>query len=116
MPPALIVEDDVTNRTALARLLRMMGHEVETAATVLEGLAKLDWRPGYVILDLMLPDGCGVAVLKQIREAGLPIKVAVSSATYDPELMAQVAGLSPDLLLPKPVAVPLLVEWLEQAA
>src|SRR6476469_2825384 len=71
----LIVEDDYTSRTVLARLLRAHGRETYSASTVADAFSQLDElfdgegnRPTYLILDLMLPDGLGTAVLRRIRD------------------------------------------------
>jgi CheY-like chemotaxis protein len=108
----LIVEDDRVSRTALVKILEQMGHELETAVTVAEGLAKLSLGPEYVLLDLMLPDGSGVAVLEQIRRDSLPIKVAVTTGTSDREMLEAVNRLKPDALFLKPLHLPDIARWL----
>ena len=44
-----------------------------------EGLDLLGTGPACVILDLLLSDGDGAAVLRQIRDDGLDIRVVVCS-------------------------------------
>lgn len=81
------------------------GWEVSLAATAAEGLALLDPPPDYLILDLCLPDQGGEAVLRQVRDAGLRTRVAVTTAVQDPGLMTLVQSLRPDALFAKPVDV-----------
>jgi CheY-like chemotaxis protein len=108
----LIVDDDRVSRTALVKILEQMGHELETAVTVAEGLAKLNLGPECVLLDLMLPDGSGVAVLERIRRDSLPIKVAVTTGTSDREMLEAVNRLKPDALFLKPLHLPDIARWL----
>ena len=108
----LIVEDEPSSRKALQRLLLSMGHEVEVARSLGEGIAKLAWRPSCIVLDLMLPDGNGIELLKRIRDEELSIRVAITTATYDPPLMARVAKFEPDAVFNKPVNLEGLYAWL----
>ena len=75
----LIVEDDRAARTAISKLLKRRGFAVSEAATVADALAGIGRAPApqWVLLDLMLPDGCGISVLDQIRAAELPCTVCV---------------------------------------
>src|ERR1051325_2583629 len=100
---ALIVEDDPISRRALSRLLEEAGHEVDSAQTISEAMQKIDSAPVCVILDLMLPDGNGIAVLKRIRQGQLPIRVAVATGIYDPVLFAEMKELKPDVIFMKPL-------------
>jgi len=70
---ALVVEDDAGARLALAELLGELGHEAAEAGTVAEGSEALrDDPPDVAIVDLGLPDGDG---LDLVREA--PPRTAV---------------------------------------
>jgi CheY-like chemotaxis protein len=111
----LIVEDDGQNRDVLARLLGALGHESETARTLEEATAKMTrWKPNCVLLDLVLPDGNGIALLKQIREGGSRVRVAVITGEDDPVLLSEVEALQPGLLLQKPINVADLMHWLRR--
>lgn len=79
------------------------------AATLAEGLAALDARPHWVILDLMLPDGDGGLVLRRVRDYGLPIRVVVTTGSHDPDRLRLVRALQPDALLGKPIRLPELL-------
>ena len=107
----LIVEDNPTARTTLEKLLAIRGFRVQTARTLCEGRQKLDGHAA-VILDLDLPDGCGVELLKKIRIDQLPIKVLIVSASVDPALWDDVQALHPDAVLEKPLDFPALLKHL----
>ncbi len=64
----LIVEDDEASRSALSRLLTRAGYDAVSAATVSDGIAMVNERTQCVLLDLMLPDGNGVDVLRHVRD------------------------------------------------
>src|SRR4051794_34133490 len=61
----LVVEDDRTARRALAALLRRQGFAVSEAGTVGDAVRALAGRPDWVLLDVMLPDGCGLDVFRR---------------------------------------------------
>jgi two-component system KDP operon response regulator KdpE len=64
----LVVDDEPQILRALRTTLRGAGYEVETAATAAEALAAAAARPpGAVILDLVLPDGDGTEVCRELR-------------------------------------------------
>jgi two-component system KDP operon response regulator KdpE len=101
----LVVEDEPHVRRALGIFLRRHGFETQDAGGVGEALAALETgpEPACIVLDLMLPDGAGEAVLRRLREAGSATRVVVCTATADPERLAVVLALVPEALLPKPI-------------
>ncbi len=100
----LIVEDHAPTRGSLKRIFAGKGWDARTAATMAGGLAGLDPPPDCVVLDLMLPDGQGEAILRKIRADGLPTRVvAVTTAVSDLDRLAEVARLRPEALLTKPI-------------
>jgi len=51
---------------------------VSEAATVAEAIDALSAaEPDWVLLDLMLPDGCGLDVLRKVQSADAPTRVCV---------------------------------------
>ena len=104
-PTLLIVEDDDASRELLRKLFARRGWDVTTAATLAAALAALDPPPDCLVLDLLLPDGDGAAVLRQIRAADLPTRVAVCTAVQDWDRLAKVQRLRPEALLHKPIDV-----------
>ena len=65
----LVVEDEESIASFVALYLRNAGYGVETAATGVEALAKLESaRPSLVVLDLMLPDADGIDVCRRMRK------------------------------------------------
>src|SRR5579884_1081003 len=73
----LVVDDEPEIVRGLRIVLRDAGYSVEAASTKAEALAALAYRPPEaLVLDLVLPDGDGVGVCKDIRRwSRLPILV-----------------------------------------
>ena len=106
----LFVEDDVTIGRSVAQGLTATGFSVRwlrRGADVAEYLAGGDVR--VLILDLGLPDGDGLDLCRQIRDAGhvLPILMLTARGGLDDRLEGFEAGT--DDYLPKPFAFAELV-------
>ena len=66
----LVVEDDAPVRTFLADNLTADGHEVLVAGTVRDAQRLLEYRrPDLAVVDLGLPDGSGLDLLRRVRTA-----------------------------------------------
>ena len=102
----LVVEDHALVTEAMTILLEAGGHDVRCAATVAGSVAcGLEWSPHVMLLDLTLPDGSGLEVIQQLREAGAlpPVTVALTGHD-DPAIIARcrAAGCHDVLLKPVP--------------
>ncbi len=85
MPPRiLIVDDDPVQRRLLEALTRRFGYAAETAASGEEALRRLETTvPGPIdlmILDLVMPDLDGMAVLTRLRDADRAVPTIVQTA------------------------------------
>jgi DNA-binding response OmpR family regulator len=110
----LIVEDDLPSLKALTRLLTVSGYDTICAPSLAEATQKLIWHPEIVLLDLMLPDGCGIELLRRLRSRNDPARVALVTAAPD-EMVAQAEALGPDATFRKPIDAQALLAWLEEA-
>ncbi len=91
----LIVDDDDALRGLLARELSRSGHQVAEAADAAQCLSRVQERePDVALLDLMLPDGSGIDVLRSLREQRPALQVVVLTAhgTIDTALAAMKLG------------------------
>src|SRR4051812_854469 len=117
-PPAaacrtLIVEDDRLSSAALRALLADRGHPVSCAYTIGQAMEQLiTFQPQCAILDMMLPDGSGVQVLRHIREQNLNVRVAVATAGNDERALKEVHELRAELVMRKPIDLSRLTTWL----
>lgn len=111
-----IVENNDDTRLTLSMLLRVMGHEVRSAATMQEALDKLPEADADVIVsDIGLPDGDGWEMLSRLR---LPRPVyAIAMSGYgmaEDRERSQAAGFRHHLV--KPMDIEKLETLLEEAA
>ena len=102
-PVLLVVEDDRTTLIALRGLFTRLGWDVRTASTVAEALGHVPLRPDGLILDLMLPDGDGLDVLREVREASPRTRVVVTTGLADGDWLDRARRLVPDSVMRKPV-------------
>jgi two-component system KDP operon response regulator KdpE len=105
-PPAvLIIEDEPSLRRFLSVTLRTHDYRVEEAETARQGLELLTGRPPeLILLDLGLPDGDGVDLVRKVREwSQVPIIVLSARDRESDKIRALDAGA--DDYLTKPFAV-----------
>lgn len=77
----LLVEDDRNLREALAETLVDEGYAVRTAATLAAARATLKLEPADVlVLDLMLPDGDGSTLCRELKRSGAATRVLMLTA------------------------------------
>ena len=90
----LVVDDEPQILRALQLKLRAAGYAVETAATAEEALAKAAMRPPEaVILDVLLPDGSGTDVCRELRSwSTVPILVLSAVGEEGEKIAALDAG------------------------
>ena len=102
----LVVEDDRALRQLLQASLAAEGHSVQTAVSLSEAQALLEHAPpDLVVLDLGLPDGDGIDLIRAVRRRhALPILV-VSARHQESEKVA-VLDAGADDYLAKPFGVP----------
>lgn len=109
----LLIEDDGGIRYVIDSVLTRKGYTVVCGATLAEGVALLKRQPKWLVLDIRLPDGNGLTLLRTIRDQHLPVKVVV--ITTDPRLLDGIEELKPDKVWVKPVIVGELVSWMKAA-
>jgi adenylate cyclase len=104
-PVILVVDDNQDNRDMLARRLMRQSYEVLSAAGGLPALETLAARPvDLVLLDVMMPDLDGYAVLQRMKSdpALRDIPVLMISALDEMESVVRCIQLGAEDYLPKP--------------
>ena len=99
----LIVEDDAVSASALRSILTRKGCDVLAASSVAEAVPLLARPLDVLLLDLMLPDGDGAAVLRELRKRPTTIRVVVTTSLADPARLREVQDLRPHRVLRKPI-------------
>ena len=99
----LIIEDDAELRSGLQTLLTQRGYRVEAFGGAREGLAALlagDYD--LAIIDIGLPDGDGVALIRALRRErrGVPVLVVTARDAVDDRVTGLDAGADDYLVKP----------------
>jgi DNA-binding NtrC family response regulator len=91
----LVVEDDPALMEVLCDQLRTLGHTPVAARSVADGLQQLgEGEFDVALLDLMLPDGSGIEILRRISEEELPTEAIILTgyASVDTAIEAMKLG------------------------
>ena len=89
----LVVDDEQMLTDLLSMALRMEGWDVRTAASGLEALqGAREFAPDAMVLDVMMPDLDGMAVLQRLRQSGNDVPVLFLTARD--AVADRVAGLT----------------------
>ena len=101
----LVVEDNALVTSATRILLEDAGFRVSTAARVSDAytIGRSD-PPDVILLDLRLPDGDGLSLLKRLRDEGISLPVVAALTGRDePEIRARCLRAGCVEVLVKPV-------------
>jgi two-component system chemotaxis response regulator CheY len=114
----LVVDDNASMRAALRGIVKADGHDVvgeaaegKTALTLIRQM-----KPDVVLLDMMMPVMDGMAVLTEIKEAGLDTTVLVVSGNQDQALIQQAFSLGAIGYVTKPLNPGRILKTFEQIA
>ncbi|MBZ5563963.1 MAG: response regulator transcription factor [Acidobacteriia bacterium] len=102
----LIADDDRIHVHMLTSRLKAKGFKVSAAFDAIQAwIAAIRTSPDAIILDIQMPGGTGMAVLKQLKSSTKTnqIPVVVLSGSIDPCDAERVKRLGADEYLPKPV-------------
>jgi DNA-binding response OmpR family regulator len=111
----LLVEDDATLAGIVSKHLRARGHEALVAPSAEAATAAIwdGFRPTIVLLDINLPGDSGWGFLRSgsLDAAGRPPVFVVSATSVPPSRLHEFGCAG---YLPKPFAVPTLLEIVER--
>jgi two-component system KDP operon response regulator KdpE len=111
----LVVDDEPHFLRALTANLRSAGYEVASAETAADGLAAAALHPpDAVVLDLVLPDGTGTAVCRELR-AWSEAPIIVVSAVGEEAQKIEALDAGADDYVMKPFSVDELLARLRAA-
>jgi len=114
----LVVDDEESQRTALASMIALWGYAVETAADGLEALEKLATFGAHVMVtDLMMPRMDGNELLRRLKaQGGGPASIVQTAFGNLETAVATIHDLGAFWFLEKPVQSQALRLLLERAA
>src|SRR5436305_5754636 len=105
MPHALAVDDDPNFLSALAELSEGQGFTTNTACNLRDARAQVSHRtPDVALVDLYLPDGSGIDLLKDL-ESGASTEVVLMTGHADVESAVQALRLGASDYLTKPLDI-----------
>ncbi len=113
----LIIEDELSLQELMTKALKQEGYVVENAADFRSAMDKL---AGYVydvvLLDINLPDGCGLDILEHIKKSGNKLNVIIISARDSIDDKVQGLELGADDYLAKPFHIVELIARIRSVA
>jgi CheY-like chemotaxis protein len=97
MAQILVIEDDKQFREMLAQMLEQAGHQVETAANGILGMAQFRQSPpDLVITDILMPEKDGIDVIIEMKREQDDIRIIAISGgrrNITPQFNLDSAGL-----------------------
>lgn len=116
MTTVLLADDHPMIQSAVASLLHGSRYElVAVAGTGAEALAGVgDCDPEIVILDVQMPEGSGIHVLRELRSGGDERPIVLLTASIDDRGFADALSLKVDGVLLKSSDPALLIECLDR--
>lgn len=102
----LVVDDDATMRTVLARVLTKFGHEARTASDGHGGIElAMSWRPGLMIVDWVMPQMGGADLVRAVRQSkdGRGVYIIVLTGIEEEDRLVEAFEAGVDDFLTKPI-------------
>ena len=100
----LVVEDDKIINMNLTKLLSINGYAVDSSLTKEDALYKIECsKYDLILLDLSLPDGSGLDILKKFREGNTFSGVIIVSARDNKKIIKDALELGADDYMVKPI-------------
>lgn len=106
-PRVLVVDDDPTTNRMLQGILARGGFRTTGAFDASEALSRVDQNPpDLVLLDVHLPDGCGLEVCRRLRDGSASGHIPVLFISSNDEVATKVKGFEAGAVdyIPKPFA------------
>jgi len=119
----LVVGEEADTRTFLCTLLETCGYRSIMASDGMEGLRKArDWKPGLIILDVMMLREGGARVYRELKDDGelkdIPVIMIsdVAKRVFYPSQNKFASGMGwsvpePEAFLQKPLEAEDLLRW-----
>lgn len=100
----LVIDDEGSIRFTFERFLRTEGHTVATAESCSEALARISETSFDVVFaDIILGDGTGIDILREIKARGLSCPVIMITGDPGVETAADSIRLGAFDYIPKPI-------------
>ena len=111
-----VVDDDLSARRALTRLLRTAGHDVHDFSSAQDFLAALGTDvSGVVVLDVRMPGLSGEELVEELNERGIHLPIIIVTADDDAETRSKAQTMKATAFFRKPVDGTALLDAIEWA-
>lgn len=110
----LVVDDDRTVVASLQRLLTHYGFDVRGVGSLAEAVRVIDSpvdRPHVVFVDLNLPDGGGITLLRRLKSSVFPSQFAVVTASTDVDVLRRAKQAGSEEVFQKPLDAYSVIQW-----
>ena len=112
----LLVDDDPDTRQLVMMIIEKAGHKIQTTGHGKAALTLLQHeRVDIILLDIMMPETDGMAVLESIRQVSTA-PVIMLTALSDAQIMEQCYMMGADDYIVKPFAMKKLLERIDRLA
>lgn len=116
LPRVAVVDDDMSVRKALARLLAASSFDIATYGSAREFLVSLETHPPEcLILDLNMPEITGLALQRYLCDAGIKIPTIVITAYNEPGVRERCQSAGASAFLLKPISASTLIAAINSA-
>ena len=113
----LVVDDEPAIRALVAKIIERAGLQVESARDGAEAIEKLEsQRYGVIVLDLMMPNVDGFALIDYIRERNAPRPAIIVISAGEPAAIRHLDGTLVHSVLRKPFDIDVLGDLVVAAA
>ncbi|OGG51647.1 MAG: hypothetical protein A3F84_01160 [Candidatus Handelsmanbacteria bacterium RIFCSPLOWO2_12_FULL_64_10] len=111
MQRVLVIDDNAAFRESVGLCLEARGFAVEAARNAEEGLrAACGGTPGLILLDVKLPDGSGLSVLRELQRREVPAPVVVMTGFPSSDTAIDALRMGATDYLSKPIPSESLIE------
>ncbi|HUG94160.1 MAG TPA: sigma-54 dependent transcriptional regulator [Planctomycetaceae bacterium] len=115
MSNVLVIDDDRAVQLLIRRAFEGSGIRISAASTGEEGLRAVhNRRPDLVLLDIVLPEACGLELFQRIQAHDPRLPVIFITAVEGSDTAIQAMSLGACDFLPKPLDVPRVRRLVEQ--
>jgi two-component system nitrogen regulation response regulator NtrX len=116
VPTVLVVDDEANIRSSLEGALGREGYQVESAATAAEARTKLQEAFDFLLVDVWLPDGSGLDLLRESLAGDPETIVVLMSGHATIDVAVQATRLGAYDFLEKPISLERVLVLFRNAA
>lgn len=113
----LYVEDDETNRSALSYFMKKRVGKLFSVGTYDKAIHSFENnRPDMMVVDLLLPDGNGIDLIREIRKTDKECRIFITTSVNDTDTVVSAVDLDIEGYVLKPIDGEKLINKMEESA